>query len=106
MEALDKRISDLQDQVVRRIKDNEKYNSLVDEITKLRNRRERLTNQQAVVTRNEERIRKLRESLLESEEETLAYSDKLVRDFIEKIEVLPDRLRVTIKSGMTTDVMA
>lgn len=32
------------------------------------------------------------------------YSDKLVRDFIEKIEVFPNTLRVTLKAGISTMV--
>lgn len=36
--------------------------------------------------------------------EALAYSDKLVRDFIEKIEVFPNTLRVTLKAGISTMV--
>ena len=34
----------------------------------------------------------------------MAYDDKLVRDFIEKIEVFPDRMRFTMKAGMVTEV--
>ena len=36
--------------------------------------------------------------------DALAYDDKLVRDFVEKIEVFPDRMRFTMKAGMVTEV--
>ena len=34
----------------------------------------------------------------------MAYDDKLVRDFIEKIEVFPEMMRFTMKTGMVTEV--
>jgi hypothetical protein len=45
----------------------------------------------------------LRKELEASKCDALAYDDKLVRDFVEKIEV-PDRMRFTMKAGMVTEV--
>lgn len=53
---------------------------------------------------NLDRIKKLREKLKLEKDNTLAYDDLLVRDFIEKIEVFPDKLIFTMKAGMKTEV--
>lgn len=37
-------------------------------------------------------------------EDVLAYDDQLVRDFIKKIEVFPDKLVFTMKVGMKTEI--
>lgn len=85
------------------VKDNDQYNSLVDEIQELREQKVKLTEEQALFTRNEECIAALRKELESSKGDALAYDDKLVRDFVEKIEV-PDRMRFTMKAGMVTEV--
>ena len=46
----------------------------------------------------------LRKELEASKGDALAYDDKLVRDFIEKIEVFPEMMRFTMKAGMVTEV--
>lgn len=68
--------------MVEKVKDNDQYNSLVDE---LRVQKVKLTEEQALLTRNEECIAALRKELEASKGDALAYDDKLVRDFIEKI---------------------
>lgn len=51
------------------------------------------------------RIRtELKEATEAGKGEALAYSDKLVRDFIDKIEVCPSMLRVALKAGVSTMV--
>lgn len=64
----------------------------------------KLTEEQALFTRNEECIAALRKELEASKGDALAYDDKLVRDFIEKIEVFPEMMRFTMKAGMVTEV--
>ena len=86
------------------MKDNDQYNSLVDEIQELREQKVKLTEEQAFFTRNEECIAALRKELEASKCDALAYDDKLVRDFVEKIEVFPDRMRFTMKAEMVTEV--
>lgn len=70
------------------MKDNDQYNSLVDE---LREQKVKLTEEQALFTRNEECIAALRKELEASKGDALAYDDKLVRDFIEKIGVCQEK---------------
>ena len=85
------------------INNNDEFDSLVDKIEQLRNRKEELTREQAQYHRNAKCITKFKEAIEAGKGEALAYSDKLVRDFIEKIE-LPNLLRVTLKTGVSTMV--
>ena len=92
-------IEELQDKVVKNVNNNDEFDSLVDKIEQLRNQKEELTREQAQDHRNAECITELKKSIEAGKGEALAYSDKLVRDFIEKIEVFPNTLRVTLKAG-------
>ena len=58
----------------------------------------------SLFTRNEECIAALRKELEASKCDALAYDDKLVQDFVEKIEVFPEMMRFTMKTGMVTEV--
>lgn len=82
----------------------DEFDSLVDKIEQLRNRKEEHTWEQAQNHRNAECITEFKEAIEVGKGEALAYSDKLVRDFIEKIEVFPSMLRVTLKAGVTTTI--
>ena len=97
-------IEELQDKVVKNVNNNDEFDSLVDKIEQLRNQKEELTREQAQDHRNAECITELKKSIEAGKGEALAYSDKLVRDFIEKIEVFPNTLRVTLKAGISTMV--
>lgn len=98
-------IEEQQDKVVKSVNNNDEFDSLVDKIEQLRNRKEELTREQAQDHRNAECIAaELKEAIEAGKGEALAYSDKLVRDFIEKIEVFPSMLRVTLKAGVSTIV--
>ena len=97
-------IEELQDKVVKNVNNNDEFDSLVDKIEQLRNQKEELTREQAQDHRNAECITELKKSIKAGKGEALAYSEKLVRDFIEKIEVFPNTLRVTLKAGISTMV--
>ena len=97
-------IEELQDKVVKNVNNNDEFDSLVDKIEQLRNQKEELTREQAQDHRNVECITELKKSIEAGKGEALAYSEKLVRDFIEKIEVFPNTLRVTLKAGISTMV--
>lgn len=95
-------LKELQDKVVKNVNNNDEFDSLVDKIEQLRNQKEELTREQAQDHRNAECVTELKEAIEIGKDEALAYSDKLVRDFIEKIEVFHNMLRVTLKAGSST----
>ena len=99
---IEEQLKELQDKVVKNV--NNEFDSLVDKIEQLRNQKEELTREQAQDHRNAECITDLKEAIEAGKGEALAYSDKLVRDFIEKIEVFSSMLRVTLKAGVSTIV--
>ena len=101
---IEEELKDLQDKVVKNVNNNDEFDSLVDKIEQLRNRKEELTREQAQDHRNAECITELKETIEAGKDEAFSYSNKLVRDFIEKIEVFPNTLRVTLKAGVSTMV--
>ena len=101
---IEEQLKELQDKVVKNVNNNDEFDSLVDKIEQLRNQKEELTREQAQDHRNAECITELKKSIEAGKGEALAYSEKLVRDFLEKIEVFPNTLRVTLKAGISTMV--
>lgn len=101
---MEEQFKELQDKVVKNVNNNDDFDSLVDKIEQLRNQKEELTREQAQDHRNAACDTELKEAIETGKDEALAYSDKLVRDFIEKIEVFPDYLEIQLKAGMRTTV--
>ena len=97
-------LKELQDKVVKNVNNNDEFDSLADKIEQLRKQKEELTMEQAQYHRNAECVTELKEAIETGKDEALTYRDKLVRDFIEKIEVFHDTLRVTLKAGISTMV--
>lgn len=104
LKEIDAELTELQQQVVKKVNNNDEFSNLVERIQELRDRKAQLTQQQALNDGNLDRIKKLREKLKLEKDNTLAYDDQLVRDFIEKIEVYPDKLIFNMKAGMKTEV--
>lgn len=104
LKEIEEKLKSLQEAVVQNVNNNDEFDSLVDEIEKLRARKDELSQEQALNNRNMERITELREAIEADRDGALAYSDKLVRDFIEKIEVFPDSLTIQLKAGISTIV--
>ena len=104
LKEIDAELTELQQQVVKKVNDNDEFNNLVERIQELRDRKAQLTQQQALNDGNLDRIKEIREKMKSEKGNVLAYDDQLVRDFIEKIEVFPDKLIFTMKAGMKTEV--
>lgn len=104
LQQIEDELAELQKQVVKKVNNNDEFNNLVMQIKALRDQKTKLTEQQALNAGNIDRINKIREEMKSDKEDALAYDDQLVRDFIEKIEVFPDKLIFTMKAGMKTEV--
>lgn len=104
LQQIEDELAELQKQVVKKVNNNDEFNNMVMQIKALRDQKTKLTEQQALNAGNIDRINKIREEMKSDKEDALAYDDQLVRDFIEKIEVFPDKLIFTMKAGMKTEV--
>jgi aspartate/tyrosine/aromatic aminotransferase len=60
---IEEQLKELQDKVVKSVNNNEEFDSLVDKIEQLRNRKEELTREQAQDHRNAECITELKEAI-------------------------------------------
>lgn len=102
LQQIEDELVELQKLVVKKVNDNDEFNNLVMRIKELRDQKTKLTEQQALNVGNMDRINKIREEMKSEKEDTLAYDEQLVRDFIDKIEVFPDKLIFIMKAGMKT----
>lgn len=101
---IDRRLGELQQELLRRANGKKEYGNVEDEIHKLRQQRQDVLTQDAERDGRRQRIEKMRIFLEEQVNEALAYDEQLVRRLVEKITVYDDRLTVEFKSGLKIDV--
>lgn len=80
------------------------YNSVADEIDRLRELKQEALTESAEREGVKKRIAEMREFLDNQTMEILEYDEQLVRRLIEKVTVYDERFEVQFRSGMTVDV--
>lgn len=80
------------------------YNSVADEIDRLRELKQKALTESAEREGLKKRIAEMREFLNGQSTEILEYDEQLVRRLIEKVTVYEERFEVEFKSGMTVEV--
>lgn len=101
---IDRRLGELQQELLRLANGKKEYGDVADEIHKLRQQRQDVLAQDAERDGRRQRIDEMRAFLMEQLNEPLAYDEQLVRRLVEKITVSEDRLTVEFKSGLELDV--
>ena len=101
---VDRRLGELQQELLRLANGKTEYGDVVDEIHKLREQRQDVLTQDAERDGRRQRIEEMRAFLREQANEPLVYDEQLVRRLVEKITVYDDRLTVEFKSGLEIDV--
>lgn len=101
---IDRRLGELQQELLRLANGKKEYGDVADEIHKLREQRQDVLTQDAERDGRRQRIEEMRAFLEEQVNEQLAYDEQLVRRLVEKIMVYDDRLTVEFKSGLEIDV--
>ena len=90
----------LQEQIVTAANRKEDYNALVDEILRLREERQSVQEYNANRQGKRQRITEMTAFLKEQSGEMTEYDDKLVRQLVERVDVLGAKITVTFKSGL------
>ena len=80
------------------------YNSVADEIDRLRELKQNALVESTERERLKQRIREMREFLEQQSTEVTEYDELLVRRLIEKVTVYDERFEVELKSGMSVGV--
>ncbi len=104
IEKIDRRLKELQQELLRLANGKKEYGNVADEIYKLREQRQDVLTQDAERDGRRQRIEEMRAFLKEQTNEPLAYDEQLVRRLVEKVTVYEDRLMVEFKSGLEIDV--
>ena len=106
IEDIDKRLEELQKELLRLANSKSDYDAIADEIYRLRE----LKQQSEVegVQRDEQinRIAELHDFIKSQPTELTAFDETLVRRMIEKIAVYGDFFTITFKSGISVDIEA
>ena len=103
-EGINARLEELQKELLRLANSKKDYNSVADEIDRLRELKQKVLTESAEREGMKQRIAEMREFLNGQSTEVLEYDELLVRRLIEKVTVYEERFEVEFKSGMTVDV--
>lgn len=103
-EGINARLEELQKELLRLANSKKDYNSVADEIDRLRELKQKALTESAEREGLKKRIAEMREFLNGQSTEILEYDEQLVRRLIEKVTVYEERFEVEFKSGMTVNV--
>ena len=103
-EGINARLEELQKELLRLANSKKDYNSVADEIDRLREQKQKALTESAEREGLKKRIAEMREFLNSQTMEVLEYDEQLVRRLIEKVTVYDERFEVEFRSGMTVDV--
>jgi DNA invertase Pin-like site-specific DNA recombinase len=104
LENCDMRLRKLQEELVKRVNAGKSYDGLAEEIRTLKDKRDKVLDNQAVQNEREKQIREMKEFLIEHSGEELEYDDSLVRKLIRKIVVNRHSLTIEFKSGDEVEI--
>lgn len=104
MADIDKRLEELQKELLKLATSNADYDKVGDEIHRLRDQKQKL--QVENVNRDElkKRIADMSTFLKKQSTALTKYDEQLVRRLIEKVTIFEDKFTVEFKSGLTVDV--
>lgn len=102
-ERIEAKLLELQKELLKLANSKKDYNSVADEIDRLRELKNALV-ESAEREGLKQRIREMREFLEQQSTEVTEYDELLVRRLIEKVTVYDERFEVEFKSGTKVDV--
>lgn len=101
---IDKRLEELQKDLLRLANSKEDYNDIADEIYRLRDERHKVLAEEAGKKGSKQRLEEMVDFLNEQSTLLEEYDEQLVRRLIEKITVYNDKLTIEFKSGVEIDI--
>lgn len=101
---IDKRLAELQAELVKLANTKAEYDKVGDEIYRLRDEKQKI--QLDIIGRDEmkKRIADMGEFLRKQPTAIMEYDEQLIRRLIEKVSIYEDKFIVEFKSGVTVDV--
>ena len=104
MEEINRRLTALQEELLRLANERKSYSAVADEIDALREQREKCMKESAAAQGIKQRIECVRDFLKSHSEKLEEYDENLTRLLIESITVYDDRLIVEFKSGTQVEI--
>jgi site-specific DNA recombinase len=104
LENIDKRLEELQAELLKLAASNADYEKVGDEIHRLRDQKQKLQLESANRDDLKKRMADMSAFLKKQSTALTKYDEQLVRRLIEKVTVYEDKFTVEFKSGLTVDV--
>ena len=104
LEGIETKLLELQKELLKLANSKKDYNSVADEIDRLRELKQNALVESAEREGLKQRIREMREFLEQQSTEVTEYDELLVRRLIEKVTVYDERFEVEFKSGAKVDM--
>jgi site-specific DNA recombinase len=101
---IDKRLEELQTELIQKANSKEAYDNIVNEIYRLRDLRQETLSRNALRQDKRDRIAEMTDFLNKQTGDITEFDDKLVRKLVEKAIVYDDRILVEFKSGLEIEV--
>ena len=103
---IDKRLAELQQELINHASRKEDYNDIADEILRLRELKQKNFTDTAVRDEQVKRINELTEFIEQQNSEITEFDENLAQRWLKEIVVWDDRITVELKSGVSLDVDA
>ena len=101
---IDKRLEELQTELIQKANSKDTYDNIVNEIYRLRDLRQETLSRNALRQDKRDRIAEMTDFLNTQTGDITEFDDKLVRKLIEKATVYDDRIVVEFKSGIEINI--
>ena len=101
---IDKRLTELQQELINLASRKEDYNDIADEIFRLREMKQKNFTDTAVRDEQVKRINELTEFIQQQDSELTEFDESLARRWLKEIVVWDNRITIELKSDISIDV--
>ena len=101
---IDKRLAELQQELINHASRKENYNDIADEIFRLREMKQKNFTDTAVRDEQVKRINELNDFIFQQNAELTEFDESLARRWLKEIVVWDDRFSVELKSGVVVEI--
>lgn len=103
-EVIDKRLEELQKELIHKVNNKQEYDAIADEIFRLRDQKQQSLMDAETQKKNLRRVKDLQDFIKDQSTEITEFDESLVRRLVESITVFNDHFTVEFKSGIKVDI--
>lgn len=105
-DAIDEKLLELQQELLKKANSKEAYDEIADEIFRLREQKQQIAVDTVARDEQIKRITALQDFIRSQPAELTEFDEALVKRWVRKITVWPDKYTVELKSGLSVDIEA